>query len=131
MPSKTKGSNAERELVHLFWQTGNWAAIRIAGSGSSQYPSADILASNTQRKLAIEAKITKDRYKHFPNEEIQALKEFADKFGAEPWIALRFKSQKWKFFPLADLKQTSNHYSINQDLSEKKGLSFDELIKDI
>jgi Holliday junction resolvase len=131
MPSKTKGINAERELIHLFWQTNEWAACRIAGSGSSQYPSADILASNTKRNLAIEAKLTKDSSKYFSYEEIAQLKEFASKFGAEPWIAVKFKGENWKFLCLEDLQQTSNNFAINQDLAKTKGLGFDELIKEI
>ena len=55
MVGKKKGINAERELIHMFWAE-KWAAIRVAGSGSSKYPSPDILAGNNLRKLAIECK---------------------------------------------------------------------------
>ena len=64
MSFKSKGINGERELVHMFWNRG-WACLRIAGSGSSKYPSPDILAGNKLRKLAIECKITKDQKKYF------------------------------------------------------------------
>ena len=60
MSRKSVGINAERELIHLFWSSG-WSAVRIAGSGSSHYPSPDLIASNIARKLAIEAKVTKDK----------------------------------------------------------------------
>jgi Holliday junction resolvase - archaeal type len=42
---KSKGSKAERDLIHLFWSKG-FAAMRAAGSGSSQHPSPDILAGD-------------------------------------------------------------------------------------
>ena len=78
MSHKSKGINGERELVHRFW-ANKWVALRVAGSGSCRYPSPDILASNSLRKVAIEAKITKDNYKHFSSEEILDLKEFSNK----------------------------------------------------
>ena len=131
MPSKTKGINAERELIHLFWQTKNWAACRIAGSGSSQYPSADILASNINRKLAIEAKITKDKAKYFNKEEINQLEEFSKRFGAEPWIAVKFKTQNWLFLSLEDLKKSGKNFVISTELAKIKGLNFEELIKEL
>ena len=59
MSTKSKGINAERQLIHMFWSV-KWTACRIAGSGSSKYPSPDIIAANRARKLAIEAKITKE-----------------------------------------------------------------------
>ena len=69
MSLKSKGINAERELVHMFWSK-NWACLRIAGSGSSRYPSPDVLVSNKLRRLAIECKITKEQKKYFERKEI-------------------------------------------------------------
>lgn len=128
MSTKSKGINAERELIHLFWSNG-WTAIRTAGSGSMKYPSPDILASNIKRKLAIEAKITKDQSKYFTYDEIAQLKEFASKFGAEPWIAVRFKNQDWAFLAIEDLQQTSNNFVVSAELTKLKGLTFKELTK--
>ena len=65
MSLKSKGINGERELIHKFWNTNSWAAVRVAGSGSMKYPSADILASNKLRKLAIECKVIKEHKKYF------------------------------------------------------------------
>ena len=130
MPSKTKGINAERELIHLFWKN-NWAACRIAGSGSSQYPSADILASNASRRLAIEAKLTKNQSKYFNHKEIFQFNEFTTKFGAEPWIAVKFKGSGWFFLRIKDLAQTNSGFVISSELAKSKGLSFDELINNI
>ena len=56
--SKRKGTNAERDLIKLFWSVG-WAAVRVAGSGSMQFPSPDLLVGNKIRRLAIEVKTTK------------------------------------------------------------------------
>ena len=115
-------------MVHKFWGDG-WAAIRIAGSGSSKYPSPDLLVGNNLRKLAIECKVTKDKSKYFERDEILELKEFSRIFGAESWIAIRFASNPWYFLTLEDLKETNNGFSANYETAKNKGLLFEELIK--
>jgi len=129
MGIKAKGSNAERQLVHMFWETGMWAAHRIAGSGSSKYPSPDIIASNNLRKIAIEAKTAKNPPIYIPISEILALKKFATMFGAEPWVAVKFNRKEWFFLTLEDLKITTNNYSISLELAQMKGLLFEEFVK--
>lgn len=123
--SKTKGSNAERELVHMLW-AHSWAAIRSAGSGSMHFPSPDILAGNKIRRLAIESKATKEDKKYFPEEEIKQLMNFASYFGAEPWIAIKFTGMAWVFINPEDLEKTETGYSFGKN--NKKGLSFEEFI---
>ncbi|MFA5141412.1 MAG: Holliday junction resolvase Hjc [Candidatus Woesearchaeota archaeon] len=127
MKTKQKGTNAERELVHLFWKNG-WCGIRVAGSGSIGYPAPDVLAGNGARRLAIESKATADTNKYFPKKEIHELKEFADKFGAEPWVAIRFDNDSWYFLNLEDLKLCNNGYSVSFALAKQKGLMFEEMI---
>ena len=127
MSLKSKGINAERELVHMFWAK-EWACLRIAGSGSNRYPSPDVLVSNKLRRLAIECKTTKDQKKYFEKNEILSLKKFADVFGAEPWIAVKFKGQNWYFISTEDLKETEKGFMVDAGLSKNKGLLFEELI---
>ena len=124
MNTKGKGTKAERELIHLFW-SNSWACMRAAGSGSTQFPSPDILAG---RKVAIECKITKEDKKYFQKDEIIQLKNFSDYFGAEPWIAIRFYRTGWFFINIEDLDETDKHYSITKDKAEIKGLSFSEFL---
>ncbi len=124
---KRKGSNAERELAHMFFKH-EWAALRAAGSGSTSLPAPDILAGNGKRYLAIECKSIKDKKKYFPEEEIQQLRKFADSFGAEPWIGMRFDFFKWFFIHLDDIeKSKGKHYVITLEHAQKKGKSFEEL----
>ena len=130
MSLKSKGINAERELIHLFWNN-NWSAVRVAGSGNTQFPSPDILAGNAKRMLAIEAKVTKSRYKHFPADEINQLKLFSAKFGAEPWIAVKFNRNSWFFLEISSLTQTGANFSVSLALAKEKGLAFEELIKEV
>ena len=127
MSRKSKGIGAERELIHMFWQT-NWSSHRIAGSGSSKYPSPDIIAGNNQRILAIECKTLKEGKKYFNQKEIKELNEFSQKFGAEPWLAMRFNRQPWFFLKPEDLEITGNCFAISQNLIKEKGITFQELI---
>ena len=126
--SKIKGSKAERELVRFLWDA-NWAAVRVAGSGSCHFPSPDIVARNRQRTLAIECKTTKEDKKYFYPDEINQLREFSNTFGAEPWIAVKFRGEGWKFVMLEDLKQTGASWLIDGWVVKNKGLSFSQLIE--
>ncbi len=124
---KAKGTRGERELIAVFNESG-WSAIRSAGSGSSRYPSPDILAANAIRRLAIECKVTKDTKKYFQEEEIAQLREFSQKFGAESWIGVKFPSQPWYFLMLEDLQNTGKCWLIDLPLAERKGLTVEQLL---
>lgn len=128
MSLKSKGINYERELIHMFWATKEWAAMRVAGSGSMQYPSADILAGNVLRKLAIECKSVKNNSVYIPKEGIEQLKEFAKLFGAEPWVAVRFHNKEWHFMSMDNLEFTENNAVITVENIKTKGLLFNEVL---
>lgn len=128
MNRKAKGLNAERELVGMFWAAG-WAAIRVAGSGSSRYPSPDIIAGIPSRKLAIECKTTKEQKKYLSNGDIEQILTFAKVFNAEPWVGIRFDKKEWFFLSIDDLNKTNKGYVIDDLLTKNKGLLFEELIK--
>lgn len=128
MSLKSKGINAERDLIHKFWAANGWSAVRIAGSGSMRYPSADILASNRLRKLAIECKTCIEKSKYLPKEDVEQLKQFADIFGAEPWIAIKFKGHEWFFVSLGDITETAKSFVIDTESIKSIGLLFEELI---
>ncbi len=127
MNTKAKGSNAERELIHLLWKA-NWASVRVAGSGSSHYPSPDILASNGTRALAIECKSSGELSRLLPQQQVEDLITFAKLFGAEPWIGARFNDMKWAFFSPDDLKKTGTGFSVSVRMVKGKGLSFEQLL---
>jgi len=127
MSLKSKGSNAERELIHLLWKEG-LAAIRVAGSGSSRYPCPDIVAGNINRKFAIECKSVKNKSKYIPKDEIYQLKEFSIKFGCESWIAMRFDRNEWLFLSLEDLDETDKSFKINLEDAKRKGILVTELL---
>lgn len=128
MSTKSRGSNAERDIIHKFWASG-WGALRSAGSGSTSHPAPDVLASNNLRTLAIECKLTTAKSKYFSKQEVQELQLFADKFGAEPWLAVKFFRTEWYFFPAADSPQTGAHIVITQDYAKSFGITFDDLLE--
>ena len=127
MNKKSKGTNAERDIIHKFFDN-DWVAIRSAGSGSMQNPSPDILAGNNLRRLAIECKTVNDIKKYFTAKEIEELVFFAQKFGAEAWVGVRFDRIDWFFLTIEDLEKTDKSYYVDIKIAKRKGLSFEQLI---
>ena len=78
--------------------------------------------------LAIEVKTTtKDKiYIDFP--QIDALCEFSEKFGAKPYIGVKFKYTKWLFLePEKTPRTKSDNYKIEKDFALEKALEIDEI----
>jgi holliday junction resolvase Hjr len=125
-----KGSREERELVHMLW-SANCAAMRApASGGATKKPLPDIIAGNGEIYLAIEVKSTsKDRI-YINSDKIEALCEFADIFGAKPYVGIKFIRKKWRFLdPNILMKTRQNNYKLDEDLAFEKGLDFEELLK--
>ena len=77
------------------------------------------------------SKSIKTTSKYLYPEDVKQIEDFANKFGAEPWIAIRFNHKGWYFLKTEDLKKTkSSNLVINVELAEEKGLKFEELIKE-
>lgn len=126
---KAKGTKGERELIKIFNEEGTWGAIRSAGSGSSRYPSPDILAANAIRRLAIECKVTKDQKKYFQDSEIEQLLHFSKKFGAESWLGIKFSNKPWYFLLPEDLESTGKCWAVSLESAKRKGLTVEELME--
>lgn len=129
--SKKKGTKAERELFHMFWDTGNWAVVRAAGSGSTPLPAPDLIVGNGKKVYAIECKsLKKDNSKYFKENEIELLGEFSKIFGAEPLVAARFNNKGWFFIKTKDLGVSKKKtYFVNLKIAQEKGLNFENIIK--
>ena len=127
MNTKAKGTKGERDLIKFFNES-SWSAIRSAGSGSSRYPSPDILAGNAQRRLAIECKVTKDSKKYFSDEEIQQLTGFSQKFGAESWLGIKFPNEEWLFIMPEDLERAGIYSVVSIELAKRRGITAQELV---
>ena len=124
MNKKGKGSNAERELLHIFWRN-NWACTRCAGSGSMRYDSPDLIAGNHEKKICIECKSTKSKIQYFTKEEIFSLRSFSHLFGAEAYVAIKFNGKPWIFKKANQLTETDKFFSIK---FEDDSMNFEELI---
>ena len=127
MSLKSKGSNAERELLHMFWSKG-WACIRSAGSGSMKYPGPDLLVGNKVRRMAIECKCTKKDKVYLDEHDVKQLKEFSNVFDARSFFAVKFSRKEWLFLSLEDIEKTQKGYVIGSKIAELRGISFQELI---
>jgi Holliday junction resolvase len=126
---KAKGSRAERELLHMFWDN-SWACMRAAGSGSTPMPSPDLIAGNKENLLAIECKSLRSNSKNFQKEEIEQLVTFSDILNATPIIAMRFDNLGWYFLNAKELPKNKNgNYTVTLKSSQLKGIKFEELIK--
>ena len=141
---KAKGTTAENELVHQFWDN-KWVCIRVAGSGSTQYPAPDILASGSgstqypapdilasrgDKKIVMEVKVVNDVKKYFTGQEIRDLNYFGEKFGAESWVGVKFQQNQWYFCPTTELEETkAENYKIDLITMKRQGFKFDEMIK--
>jgi len=131
MQRKAKGLNAERELIHLFWGTGEWTACRVAGSGSMKYPAPDVLASKEGLTLAIECKASGSSHQYLEKREIEELVSFARRSGARPLVAVRFTRKPWRFLSIEDLNITEQRFGVSQGIAELRGLTFEELTKSL
>jgi Holliday junction resolvase len=127
MGAKTKGTGAERELVHQLWAL-DWGASRVAGSGSIKYPVPDILAGKNKRLLAIECKSTKGDVQYLTKEEVGDLKKFAEITGAEAWIAVRFSREEWRFLKPEELDVTPTQFSISRKAAQESGKKLPDLL---
>ncbi|MEK6874574.1 MAG: Holliday junction resolvase Hjc [Nanoarchaeota archaeon] len=129
MNQKAKGTNAERELIHMFWKSG-WVAARVAGSGSMSYPSPDIIAAKYPRIIVIEAKVTSQTRQYIYKEDIKGLQMFASVMNAEPWIAVKFNQIGWYFIGSSRFDNIEKPFSLCAEDMKIRGLLFDEVLQD-
>ena len=127
MSRKSKGTNAERELVHFFYERG-WMPLRVAGSGSSKYPCPDVLAGKENRRVAIEGKSSKSQYIYLTKKEVSELILFSRVFGAEAWVGARFNNEEWRFVRAEDLRETNKNFNISLESAKNEGKTFHELV---
>ena len=128
MFNKKRGSDAERELLHLLSKKG-FAVARVAGSGMIEETNCDLFAGNSRKKYAIEVKLASENKKYFNNTQITGLIEFAEKFGLKPIVAIKFLRKGWWFVSPHLLDKTEKALTISFQDVQKKGKSFDNFVK--
>ena len=126
--SKKRGIAAERELLHMLWDKG-FACCRVAGSGCVPEPSCDLLAGNVKKRYAIECKTSRKKKKYLEKQQISEFKLFAEKFGLQPLLAIRFIHNGWGFIEPEKLDDTGKGLAMSLDDIQKKGYSFEKIVE--
>ena len=129
MSANEKGDRRERELVNKLDEAG-FAVMRAPASGSAtdrELP--DVLAGDDGRFYAIEAKSSSGRPIYLDGEEVEALIYFAQNFGANARIGVRFDREDWYFFHPGDLYVTDGgNYRVKKETALAEETDFDELV---
>jgi len=128
MNNKTKGSNAERELLFMLYEQG-YAISRVAGSGSSTLPTPDIIAIKKNKGFAIECKTKSGEYLNIRPSQIDELEIWERLSGLKSIVAWRLGKNKWYFIHYTKMKKTKKAYSIKRKEIQENGLDFKELLK--
>lgn len=129
MSANRKGDRRERELVNRLDESG-FAVMRAPASGSAtdrELP--DVLAGDGERFYAIEAKASSGRPIYLTGEEVEALIYFAQNFGANARIGVRFDREDWYFFHPGDLHVTDGgNYRVKKETALADGVDFEEFV---
>jgi len=129
MSANRKGDRRERELVNQLDEAG-FAVMRAPASGSAtDRDLPDVLAGDNGRFYAIEAKSSAGDPIYLTGEEVEALIYFAQNFGANARIAVRFDREDWYFFHPGDLYTTDGgNYRVKKETALADGTDFKELV---
>ena len=122
-----KGDRRERELVNELDEAG-FAVMRAPASGAAttrELP--DVLAGDGESFYAIEAKSSAGDPIYLTGEEVEALLFFAQNFGANARIAVRFDREDWYFFHPGELYTTdAGSYRVKKSTAIADGTDFAE-----
>lgn len=126
MSNKSKGANAERELLNLFTESG-WRAVRTAGSGVNDNSPCDLIAAKLGRKgFTIEAKSSRKSSIYISKQQIEDFILFSNILGLQPAIAVRFSHQGWLFLKPEQLEDTGKFWVISLEKAKLNGFRFSQ-----
>ncbi len=132
MPSKAqrKGFEKERDLVQRLWRHG-FAAMRGPASGARAkhvfYP--DVLAAYRGRIFVFEVKYrAKPEPVYIEKGKVERLREFAERAGAEPLIAVKYGSSEWMLIRLEDCRDAGAALRVDPQLLEERGMRLSDFI---
>lgn len=129
MSNKAKGSNAERELLKLFVDSG-WRALRVAGSGVNDESPCDLIAAKLgHRGYAIEAKSSRKNSIYISKRQIEDFILFASIIGLKPVIAVRFTFEGWLFLAPEQLEDSGKNWVISREKAKLNGLKFGQFFE--
>jgi Holliday junction resolvase len=125
-----KGVREERELVNLLDSLG-FAVLRAPASGSkTKLDRPDILAGRKGFIMALEVKSTSKRTFYIREESLAQLKRFSEKFGAKPFLAVKFKYTRkgWLLINVENIELKGKSFKLSFKEALKKGLTPEMLI---
>ncbi len=123
----SKGANAERELMHLFFKEG-FSVVRIAGSGTSPLPAPDIIAIKKGRIIAVECKARKSSHLAITIEQIGELTQWVAIAGGEALVGWKIPRKGWFFLIPSQFNKTAKFFIISQKNAMKEGKSLRDVI---
>jgi len=134
--SKKRAADYERVIVNRFWDYG-FAVMRApSSSGTSKMPRPDVLAGCAKKNMlfALEIKTSRQEAFYIQEEQIQGLRQFSDRIGAQPYVAVKFVGKRMDFLFLSvpdSLTQTKGgSYRVAIDELKANGVDFYTLINE-
>ena len=134
--SKKLAADYERTIVNRFWEYG-FAVMRApSSSGTSKMPRPDVLAGSAKKDLllALEIKTSRQDVFYIQKEQIEGLQEFANRIGAQPYIAVKFVGKRMDFLflsvPSSLTQSKGGSYRVAYNELENKGIDFFTLINE-
>jgi Holliday junction resolvase len=129
MSNKSKGSNAERELVKMFSENG-WRALRVAGSGVNDESPCDVIVGKLgKRGYTIEAKSSKKDRIYITKAQIEDFIIFSKMIGLQPSIAVKFNYQGWLFLSPEQLEDTGKNWVVSLNNAKTNGKRFSQFFE--
>lgn len=128
MSNKSKGSNAERELLKKFTE-GGFRAARVAGSGVNDDSPCDLIAGKKGKKFVIECKSSKSNYIYITKAQIEDFLLFAEMIDLTPVIAARFNREGWFLLHPEKLKDSGKHFVLSLENAKENGKRFSQFFE--
>ena len=129
MSNRSKGSNAERELVKMFTDHG-WRAARVAGSGVNDESPCDIIAGKIGKKgVTVEAKSSKGPYIYIKKAQIEDFLKFSHMIDLDPVLAVRFNREGWLFLKPEMLKDSGVNLVMSLENAKQHGKRFGQFFE--
>lgn len=102
----------ENEFVRLMISQGHHCE-RVAGSGSGKEAVCDCILFKDGKVFLVEVKATKEKKFYLRKnvkEQLQRMKNVAEKSNVECMLAVKLKRQGWVFYENGEVLQSSTHY---------------------
>jgi Holliday junction resolvase len=112
----------------MFCDAG-FKCVRVAGSGTMEETSCDLIVGKFKRKYCVEVKSCKSKKRYLDSSQIEQFLIFSEIFGLQPIIAVRFNREGWYFLQPRQLERTKKGLAISLEAAKKRGRRFWDLAK--